>query len=53
MLTPAERQILLTDWSGAEHEVPGLTLPELFQAQVAREPDAIAVVFGEDRKSVV
>nr|WP_195911343.1 non-ribosomal peptide synthetase [Streptomyces kaniharaensis] len=46
-LAPAEREQLLYGWNDTAHEVPAATLPELFQAQAARTPDADAVVFGD------
>ncbi|MEV6584124.1 amino acid adenylation domain-containing protein, partial [Streptomyces sp. NPDC051582] len=41
-----ERNRILTDWNATARDVPYATLPELFQAQVARTPDAAAVVSG-------
>src|SRR6202453_2338925 len=44
VLTAAERQEL-EGWNDTARQVPELTVPELFQAQAARTPDAPAVVF--------
>ncbi|MCA1681766.1 MAG: condensation domain-containing protein, partial [Actinobacteria bacterium] len=45
MLSDAERQQVLVEWNHTEREVVSAgTLSELFQAQVARTPDAVAVV---------
>ena len=41
-----ERQILYA-WNDTKHEVPELTLSQLFEAQVKRKPDAIALAFEE------
>ena len=44
-----DRDTVLRDWSGAGGAVPAAaTLPALFEAQVARTPDAVAVVLGDD-----
>src|ERR1700735_4056133 len=44
VLTGAERE-LLAEWNQTGAPVPAGTLPELFEAQVARTPDAVAGVF--------
>ena len=51
ILDAAERQTLLCDWNDTARAIPVATLPELFSAQAARSPDAVAVVFGEQRLS--
>jgi amino acid adenylation domain-containing protein len=47
LLTPGEREQVLTGWNDTAVAVPEASLPELVAAQVARRPDAVAVVCGE------
>ncbi|HEU5284242.1 MAG TPA: condensation domain-containing protein, partial [Burkholderiales bacterium] len=49
ILSAAERRTILLDWNDTARAVPSATLPELFAAQVARTPDATAVVFEDER----
>nr|QEO73912.1 AMP-dependent synthetase and ligase [uncultured bacterium] len=51
ILTPAERHAVLDGWNDTTHLVPHATLPELFAARVAADPDATAVVFEGRRIS--
>ena len=48
---PDERHTILHGWNDTAHAVPSATLPELFAAQVARTPDAVAVVFEDQTLS--
>src|SRR3984885_14892276 len=47
VLAPGERELLLTRWNETGGPVPRVCWPELFQAQVARTPDAVAVISGD------
>ncbi|QKT12788.1 non-ribosomal peptide synthetase [Rhodococcus sp. W8901] len=44
LLDGAERDRVLVEWNSTDHPVPDATLLELFDAQVASTPDAVAVV---------
>jgi nonribosomal peptide synthetase DhbF len=46
LLTAAERELVTVRWNDTARDVPALALPELFAAQAARTPDAVAVVCG-------
>ena len=46
VLDPAERRELLEGFNATACPVPEATLPELFEAQVSRDPDAVALVCG-------
>uniref|UniRef100_UPI0020104A26 non-ribosomal peptide synthetase n=1 Tax=Allokutzneria albata TaxID=211114 RepID=UPI0020104A26 len=46
LLSPAEQQYMLVDRNNTKADVPDATLPALFEAQVDRTPDAVAVAFG-------
>jgi len=47
VLDDGELPQMLNDWNATDLDVPHATVVELFQAQVACTPDAIAVVFGD------
>ncbi|WP_328730753.1 amino acid adenylation domain-containing protein [Streptomyces caniferus] len=49
LLDPQEQHELLVTRNDTTHEVPAASLPELFGAQVARTPDAVALVSGSLR----
>ncbi|WP_328489126.1 non-ribosomal peptide synthetase [Streptomyces zaomyceticus] len=44
VLAPEERERVLVGWNGEVRDVRDVSLPELFAEQVARTPDAVAVV---------
>ncbi len=46
VLAEPERQVILGQWSGSDWGGPCLSLVELFEAQVQRSPDSVAVVAG-------
>ncbi|MFJ4734814.1 amino acid adenylation domain-containing protein [Streptomyces sp. NPDC088770] len=48
VLDPVARHELLVTRNATEHEVPAASLPELFQAGVARDPAAPALVCGDE-----
>ncbi|WP_432076171.1 amino acid adenylation domain-containing protein [Streptomyces wuyuanensis] len=47
LLLPGERESLTAEWAGSREPVPNETIADMLTAQVARTPDAVAVVFGE------
>ncbi|GAA1000928.1 hypothetical protein GCM10009555_104660 [Acrocarpospora macrocephala] len=49
VLADDERDLVLTAWNDTVRPVPDTTLPELFRAQAARTPDALALIFEEQR----
>ena len=51
ILSGEERATILRGWNDTAHALSAATLPELFAAQVARRPDAIAVVFEDESLS--
>ena len=51
LLTPAERQVLLTTFNDTARDTGTATFIEAFERQAASQPDATAVIFGEDRLS--
>jgi amino acid adenylation domain-containing protein len=49
LLGPAERVLVLEEWNRTEAEYPvGACIHELFEAQAARTPDAVAVRFEKE-----
>ena len=51
ILSPEERHTILQTWNDTARPIAPATLPELFAAQAARTPDAVAVVFEEQSLS--
>ncbi|MEU9379302.1 amino acid adenylation domain-containing protein [Streptomyces sp. NPDC048255] len=51
LLDPAVRQQVLAEWNDTARDVPAQTLPQLFEAQAARTPDAVAVIQGDEQLS--
>ena len=47
VLDPVERERVVAGWNDTARPLPAVTLPELFAAQVARTPGAVAVVCGD------
>ena len=48
ILSAAERQTILRTWNDTARALDPGTVAELFAAQAARTPDAVAAVFGDD-----
>ncbi|MGH3787787.1 MAG: amino acid adenylation domain-containing protein, partial [Pseudonocardiaceae bacterium] len=51
LLTDAERHQLLVEWNDTERQLPEVTLVVLFEAQVAKTPESVAVVCGSQELS--
>jgi non-ribosomal peptide synthetase component F len=51
LLTAEERRQVLEEWNDTGREVTEGTLPEIFERQVERTPEAVAVVYGEQSVS--
>ncbi len=49
LLTEFERHQLMVEWNNTEVEYPQQCIHQLFEAQVEKTPDAVAVVFGEEQ----
>jgi amino acid adenylation domain-containing protein len=49
LLTGEEKRQLLSQWNQTQANYPGVCAHQLFEEQVARTPDAAAVMFGESR----
>ena len=49
LLSPALRETVLRDWGAGDPAPPAATMAELFQAHVARDGDATALICGEER----
>src|SRR5262249_40414027 len=47
LLTPKERRQLLFECNATDREVPQMSFPALFEAQVERSPQATALVFED------
>src|SRR6266852_4733381 len=51
ILSAAERRTLLQEWTATGRALTCATLPQLFAAQAAQTPDAVAVVFAGEELS--
>jgi len=51
LLPDAERQQVLVEWNDTAVELPDRCLHELFEEQARATPDAVAVIFGQQRLS--
>jgi amino acid adenylation domain-containing protein len=48
LLGAAARRQLLAEWNATARPVPATTISDLFEAQVSRTSDAVAVMYGEE-----
>ncbi|MFM8858754.1 MAG: non-ribosomal peptide synthetase, partial [Methylocystis sp.] len=51
LISAQERAQVITTFNDTQQEIPSTTLPDLFSAQVAKTPEAIAVIFGDEQVS--
>jgi amino acid adenylation domain-containing protein len=51
LLTPSERGLVSKNWTGAGIDFDRRTFPEIFAAQAARSPHAIALAYGDQELS--
>jgi len=51
LLTSEERRQLLVEWNDTRRDYPRECVHRLFEAQVERTPDAVAVTFGASRRT--
>jgi nonribosomal peptide synthetase DhbF len=51
VLTPEERRQILVEWNDTARSLPCTTIAALFEAQVARTPEAAAIMLDEQRVS--
>jgi amino acid adenylation domain-containing protein len=49
LLTPAEQQQILIEWNQTQIDYPQVCIHQLFEAQVNRTPNAIAVICGDQQ----
>ncbi|MET9969164.1 amino acid adenylation domain-containing protein, partial [Streptomyces sp. NPDC006356] len=47
LLSPDERERVLTEWNGTVTDTAATTIPEVFERQAAADADAVALVSGE------
>ena len=51
LMSEAERCQILDEWNDTAHSIPAATLPELFEEQVTRTPEATATICGDNSLS--
>jgi amino acid adenylation domain-containing protein len=49
LLEEAERRQILEDWNRTDQEIPQATIPNLFEEQVRKSPEAVALVHEEQK----
>ena len=49
LLTQAERHQLLVEWNDTQRDYPDTCIHQIFEAQVERTPDALAVAFEDEQ----